>query len=595
MTLLPEPGPHRGGHHRADPLDRLQLLDRGRGQRPQARETARQVAGRALADVGDAEGEEQAVEGAAAGLLELAHEVGGRHLAPPGERGQPARLEVEQGGGVRDQAGRCQLLEEAVAEALDVHRRAPDEVAQPRRHHPRAVAVGAANGDLALLPLDRAAAGRAARRPGEGDGVGGALGADHPLDLGDDIPPLADPHRVADPHVQALDLVEVVQGGAGHGRAHDRHRLQHRHRGQHPGATDLDHDLPHPGRAPLGRELEGHRPAHRPGGGAEATLLAGPVDLEHDPVGVEVQGRALRAPAGQVRPGLLEARAPLPAGADREAQPGQPLEPLRVAVQVVALDPGQLVAEQAQGAAGRLPRVEEPDRPGGRVARVGELRLARRPPRAVELGQTAARQVDLAPHLEQGRGADHRQGQLADGAGVGGDVVPHHPVAAGHRPHQETALVDEGDRHAVDLELGRQPGGRRPQLAGDPLVPGLQLALRVGVVEGQHGQGVGHLLEPGERLATDPPGGRVGRRQVGPLLLQPRELGEQAVVLEVLDLGAGEDVVLVVVVADLPPQLEHPERLGVARRHRLLRPRRRRRRRVRATGSTTTSGSASPP
>ena len=67
-----------------------------------------------------------------------------------------------------------------------------------------------------------------------------------------------------------------------------------------------------------------------------------------------------------------------------------------------------------------------------------------------------------------------------------------------------------------------------------------------------------HLGEAGQRLAADALGGRVGRDQFGMRCLQLLELAEESVVVGVGDLGAVEDVVAVLVMADQCPQLLDP-------------------------------------
>jgi hypothetical protein len=64
-----------------------------------------------------------------------------------------------------------------------------------------------------------------------------------------------------------------------------------------------------------------------------------------------------------------------------------------------------------------------------------------------------------------------------------------------------------------------------------------------------------HLLELGHRLGGDALGRRVGRDEVGMLLLERLQLVEQRVVGVVADLGVVEDVVAVTVVLDRPAQL----------------------------------------
>ena len=63
------------------------------------------------------------------------------------------------------------------------------------------------------------------------------------------------------------------------------------------------------------------------------------------------------------------------------------------------------------------------------------------------------------------------------------------------------------------------------------------------------------LLELLERRAAHALGRRVRREQLGVLALEVAQLAQQRVVLGVADLRVVEDVVAVVVVLELPPQL----------------------------------------
>ena len=74
------------------------------------------------------------------------------------------------------------------------------------------------------------------------------------------------------------------------------------------------------------------------------------------------------------------------------------------------------------------------------------------------------------------------------------------------------------------------------------------------------------LLQPVDRLAAHPLGGRVGSDQVGVLGLQAAQLVQERVVDLVADLGVVEDVVAMVVVLELATQVLGPG-AGVALAH----------------------------
>ena len=157
--------------------------------------------------------------------------------------------------------------------------------------------VRAVHPHRALVLDDRRAADRArgghrelALRPGP------ALD-DRADDLRDDVAGLLEDDPVADPDVLAPDLVEVVEGRPGDGRAGDLDRRHVGDRRERPGPADVRDDVLDERLDLLRRELEGDRPARRPADHPEARLLVEPVDLDHDPVGLVRERVAGLAPA----------------------------------------------------------------------------------------------------------------------------------------------------------------------------------------------------------------------------------------------------------------------------------------------------------
>ena len=230
---------------------------------------------------------------------------------------------------------------------------------------------------------------------------------------------------------------------------------------------------------------------------------------------------------------------------------------------VEPLERPDAVAPDRQRARGGQLGVELADRAGGGVARVGEGRLARLGALLVERGEGRQRQVDLAAHLEQRRRVLDAQRDRADRAQVLGHLLADLAVAAGGAAHEHAVLVDERDREPVDLRLGhearRRPSPRPGAPASAPSAhPGGHLLLVARVGERQHRLEVAHLLELVERLGADALRGRVRRPQLRVLGLEVAQLVQQRVVLGVRDLGVVEDVVAVVVVVELPPQLGRP-------------------------------------
>jgi hypothetical protein len=179
--------------------------------------------------------------------------------------------------------------------------------------------------------------------------------------------------------------------------------------------------------------------------------------------------------------------------------------------------------------------------------------------RLVEAREGGQRQVDLAAHLHHRRRprATQAQRQRADGAQVGGDVLPHLAVAARSADREEAVAVGERDGETVDLGLDHVPQRDvvvSPALEKAPvaLVPRQQLVPVAGVGQREHRLQVAHLLELLQGRGADALGRRVGSPQVRVLSLERLQLAVERVVLGVVDLRLVEDVVEIgVMVEDL--------------------------------------------
>ena len=130
-------------------------------------EVLRQRRGGRLAHLADAERDEEAGQRGLLAALELRQQVLGRLLAHALEADQRRLVEVVEIGEVAHQAALDQLVDQLLAEPLDVHRAARPEEAQRLLDARRAGDVQAAIGDLVLLPDDVGAADGAVRRHAE--------------------------------------------------------------------------------------------------------------------------------------------------------------------------------------------------------------------------------------------------------------------------------------------------------------------------------------------------------------------------------------------------------------------------------------------
>ncbi len=310
-----------------------------------------------------------------------------------------------------------------------------------------AVEVGAEGVRLAGQPHQRPPADRAALGEPPAPLAPAAALDDRPDHLGDDVAGLAHHHRVARAHVLQPDLILVVQGGEGDGRAAHEHRPQPGERRGLAGAADRDLDGHQFGRALLGRELVGDRPSRRAGGRAELALQREVVDLDHHTVDLVVEVVAALLPAAAEGECVLEPVHDPPLGVDREPGSTEPVHRLGLRGGELgrhrhtaggSLELAHLVRPEGERTARGDRRVLLAQRARGRVARIDEEAIARLGLPPVEVLERRDRHVDLPAHLDHpGRRADVGREPLGygvDGRDVGGHVLAGAAVPAGRPP-----------------------------------------------------------------------------------------------------------------------------------------------------------------
>ena len=359
-------------------------------------------------------------------------------------------------------------------------------------------------------------------------------------------------------------MVLVVEGRVPHDDAHDLHRIQVGTRRQASIDADLDLDRPQGRHRLQGRELVRVLPARRARRRPEPIAEVEARQLADDPVDLE----------RQVAPALLELVVVREAGLEplhraAEARVGEPpvrerLRELRLRGEGVdALDPRSRIGVELEGVARDLGRVVATDRPRRGVPRVGEACLAASLALLVEGLEPGARDEDLAAHLQQPRHGPpapiEGQRQVADGAEVRGDLLPHDAIPTRHSPHKAAVLIH--DRGADPVELGLAGPGQHLVLleaeeALDLLDEVLHLLDGEEALDGEHGHGVLRLLEA---LSLGQRGAHALGRALGNDELRMRrfellQLAEEPVVLAVRDLGSTLHVVEAVVPQQLGPQ-----------------------------------------
>ncbi len=351
--------------------------------------------------------------------------------------------------------------------------------------------VGAPDVGVSLLRRgELGAALRAVRRHDELALVPGA-GVDHRTEnLRNDLSRFANDDRVPDQHTLALDLRGVVQGGQGDGRARDEDGLHERERGDAAGSSDVDPDVEQRGGGLLRRVLERDGPARRTGGVAQPSVQRHPVDLDHQAVDLVLDVVPMRAPVLHALDHLVRT-----VRDDRVRRHGQPPGRQRVVrrglgLRLEPLQPAEAVADHAEATPSGDRGVLLPQRPGRGIARIGERRLALLDQRGVQRLEVAEPEEHLTAHLQQCRdgefrGAGEGLGNIVDGTGIEGDVLPRPAVPPRGRALENTVAVHQVQGDPVDLHLA-QVGQVGPRFGLDPADPRPQLVDVEHVVQRQH-------------------------------------------------------------------------------------------------------------
>jgi hypothetical protein len=110
------------------------------------------------------------------------------------------------------------------------------------------------------------------------------------------------------------------------------------------------------------------------------------------------------------------------------------------------------IDKKAELSGGHFSGIKEPDGSGGRVAGVGEGRLALFLPDPVEGFKGPERQIDFSPDLDLPFFIDEKR-ETADCSDITRYVVSFDSVSARDRPGQFSVMILDGYSYTVDLEL----------------------------------------------------------------------------------------------------------------------------------------------
>ena len=524
----------------------------------QRAEVLGEVFSRGFAHEADAQSEQHAPERDFGRAADRPDDVVGRLLAQPRQRRELLGTQVVQVGDVVQQGVVVQQFDGLLAQALDVHGLAADEVEDASDDLGAAAAlIGAVVFRLAFVAHQRRAALGAAVDVAERPAVGRTLRKLHARDLGDDLAALLHVDHVARADVQQGHLLGVVQRRAAHGGSGQQHRIEVRHGGDGARAAYLEGDAFEACQGLLGLELVGHGPFRCLGREAQLPPHGEVVHLDDHAVGGEGQLPPRLVPMGDEGVDLGDAAADARLAGDLEAPFAGLFEalPMGREGQVVARELVERAVQPAARHDGRLLLLE---RSGGGVARVGEELFAVGLALGVEAVERGVGHQHFAADLEQFGPPFAAQPQRhgAHRADVGRHVVALDAVAAREGLHEPPVFVGERNGRAVELQLAYVV--RRACLAFDASEELVQLVERVGVAQREHGVAVAHGAELGPEVAAHAQRGRRGVGVFGMFAFELLEFAHHRVEVEIGDFGRVFDIVFMVVVVELPAQLLDP-------------------------------------
>ena len=298
LTIARLVGKHANGlgHGRTDIRNLLQAVERG-VENPLHRSKVTRERGRGFfSDVADAEGVDEARQIVRFAAIDLRHELLCRFSAHAIETGERLAGQAVHVGIIADEPAFDELLDQRFAEALDVHRRAGREMQQALPQLRGARLVHAPPDHFFVRAVECRSAHGTRRRHHPRYGTGRAQAQNRCDDLRNDIAAFLDDDGIAFADVAASDFLLIVQRRERDGRPGEAHRFEHGKRRHGAGAPDVHVDSYDPGMRLLCREFVGGRPTREFRRGAEPLAQREIVDLDHDPVGVEVERLAFVDP-----------------------------------------------------------------------------------------------------------------------------------------------------------------------------------------------------------------------------------------------------------------------------------------------------------
>ena len=498
----------------------------------------------------DAQSEDQAAQIPGLALLDGLQQLLRLGVALAPELLHLVERQVVQVGGCLHEALLNQCFNDVFAQSVDVHGIPGDKMRQSAAELGGTGCAGAAQECAICVPFDLCSTHGANR--GNLIDLRSTLVVSYLQNLRDDLPCLADLHRVTDGQTQRGDEILVVEGGIGDRCARQTDRTNHRLGGQHAGASHLNDDILHHGLLDLRGILVRRSPPGELGGRTQGSALLKVVDLDHR--AVDIEGEALPGIVDLIDPGddLL--------GIGIEFRPDnlefaflQVFQGLLMAGKFHALGHLDIENQDIQLAPGGDFGVELSQRACGGVPGIGKEGLALGFPLLVELMEDGFGHEHLAPDNEPGGGIGNGHGNGADGFQIFCHILAHLTVAPGGTPDKHAVLVFQRHGQTVDLGFHGKFGTGIGFLHLFKKL--LQLLHGEHILQAHQRDGVLYLLELTQRLAAHPLGGRLGQRQVRVLRFQLLQLPHQAVILKIRHLRGIQDIIFRIGIVEQVSQL----------------------------------------
>ncbi len=449
-----------------------------------------------------------------------------------------------------------QLIDDLVAETVDIHRMPAREVQHGLFALRRASGVHASVSHFPVHVMNRAVALGTMLRHAKRLAV---LSFFHDFqNVRNDFARALDQHGVADLQAQPLDLIHIVECGTADSDASHLHRLKHRDRRQRARAADLHDDVVDDGRLLPRWIFERNRPPRSFGGKPQFVLNGRGIDLDHDAIDLIRQLFALRVPVIAVSGHRLDPIAQLPIIRSTETQLLQCSEAVgMLRKRHFAIDE-KVVREKIQPPRRSDRGIENAHGSGRGIARVHKNLSACQLLLPVQRLKRLARHQHFAAHLEIGgqsglfqcRRID-LQRYRANRFYIGSDVFAGRSIAARHAAHKFSASVLQRNTQTIEFVLGNIFDLFLANAFTHAPVEVAQRVVRKRVVEAQHCPRMLHRLETFAGCAADANRRRFRRNQLRIRCFERLQFLHQLVVSRIRYFWFVEDVIAIFVVPKL--------------------------------------------